>query len=113
MQRDMCQLLRQYLTNFIRPECLTGVSEDDEMEVPNAELGIGTATRLLLEEEADSMEGMQQEAAFFTTIRAFYREAVSKMVKPFTLECSGGKTWGVHRQLSPGLLFTLLKCTRL
>ena len=66
MQRDMCQLLRQYLTNFIRPECLTGMSEDDidrfdffdaEMEVPNSELGIGTATRLLLEEEADSMEG--------------------------------------------------------
>ena len=43
MQRNMCQLLRQYLTNFIRPECLTGVSEHDidrfdfwdaEMEVP-------------------------------------------------------------------------------
>ena len=92
MQCDMCQLLRQYLTNFIRPECLTGVSEDDinrfdfwdaEMEVPNSELGIGTATRLLLEEEADSMEGMQQEAAFFTTVRAFYREAVSKMVSKF------------------------------
>ena len=92
MQRDIFQLLRQYLTNFIRPECLTGVSEDDidrfdfwdaEMEVPNSELGIGTATRLLLEEEADSMEGTQQEAAFFTTVRAFYREAVSKMVSKF------------------------------
>ena len=53
------------------------------MEVPNSELGIGTATRLLLEEEADSMEGTQQEAAFFTTVRAFYREAVSKMVSKF------------------------------
>ena len=53
------------------------------MEVPNSELDIGTATRLLLEEEADSMEGTQQEAAFFTKVRAFYREAVSKMVSKF------------------------------
>ena len=29
MQRDMCQLLRTFLSNFIRPECLTTVTDNE------------------------------------------------------------------------------------
>ena len=66
LQHDISQLLRSYLTNFVLPECLADVTLDSIYEfnfcdaavaVPDSELGIGTATRLLLEEEADSIEG--------------------------------------------------------
>ena len=49
----------------------------------NEELGIGTATRLLLEEESDTFEGTCQEANFFSTVREFYHEAVCKMLDKF------------------------------
>ena len=60
------QLLRSYLTNFVLPACLADATLDSIYEfnfcdaavaVTDSELGIGTATRLLLEEEADSIEG--------------------------------------------------------
>ena len=92
LQLDMCQLLRTFLSNFIRPECLTSVPTSDidqfdyrnvEHAVDNEELGIGTATQLLLEEESDTFEGTCQEANFFSTIREFYHEAVHKMLDKF------------------------------
>ena len=92
MQRDMCQLLRTFLSNFIRPECLTTVTDNEisdfdyrksEFQVCNEELAIGTATRLLLEEEADTLEGTRQEAVFFAGVKEFYHEAVRKMLDKF------------------------------
>ena len=37
----------------------------------------------------------------------------SPVLQALTPECSGGKTWGLHRQLARGLLFSLLKRARL
>ena len=92
LQHDISQLLRSYLTNFVLPECLADVTLDSIYEfnfcdtavaVPDSELGIGTGARLLLEEEADSIEGTHQEVAFFAAVREFYKEVVHKMVSKF------------------------------
>ena len=45
---------------------------DAVVAVPDSELGNGTVTRLLLAEEADSIEGTHQEVAFFAAVREFY-----------------------------------------
>ena len=80
------------MTNFVLPECLADVTLDSIYEfnfcdaavaVPDSELGIGTATRLLLEEEVDSIEGTHQEVAFFAAVREVYKEVVHKMVSKF------------------------------
>ena len=61
------------MSNFIRPEYLAAVPDNEinefdhcnaEFEVGNEKLAIGTATRILLEEEADNLEGTNQEAVF-------------------------------------------------
>ena len=52
-------------------------------EVCNEELAIGTATRLMIEEEADVFEGTRLETAFFSGVRKFYREAVRKVLDKF------------------------------
>ena len=92
LQHDVSQLLRSYLTNFVLPECLADVTLDSIHEfnfcdaavaVPDSELGIGAATRLLLEEEANSIEGTHQEVAFFAAVGEFYKEVVHKMVSKF------------------------------
>ena len=89
LQHDIIQLLRSYFANFIRPECLANVLEDEiphfdierpDVEVSDTELAIGTATRLLLIEEADTIEGTHQ------CVRQFYREVVRKMEAKFTFD---------------------------
>ena len=69
MQLDMCRLLCTFLSNFIRPECLSAIPDEEiyefdytnpEFEVGNEELAIGTATRILLVEESDMFEGTKQ-----------------------------------------------------
>ena len=88
----MCRLLRTFFSNFIRPECLSEVPDSEiyafdytnpEYEVCNEELAIGTATPLLIEEEADVFEGTRLETAFFSGVRKFYREAVRKVLDKF------------------------------
>ena len=78
LQHDIIQLLRSYFANFIRPECLANVLEDEiphfdierpDVEVSDTELAIGTATRLLLIEEADTIEGTHHEVVFFAGVR--------------------------------------------
>lgn len=92
MQNDMCRLLRTFLSNFIRPECLSTVTDEEiyefdytnsEFEVGNEELAIGTATRILLEEESDKFEGTRQGMTFFAKVREFYCEAVHNMLDKF------------------------------
>ena len=92
MQLDMCRLLRTFLSNFICPECLSAIPDEEiyefdytnpEFEVGNEELAIGTATRILLVEESDMFEGTKTRIAFFTKVREFYREAVRKMLDKF------------------------------
>ena len=39
--------------------------ENPDLEAPDTELAIGTATRLLLLEEADSIKGTHRELSFF------------------------------------------------
>ena len=55
----MCLLLYRFLSNFIPPECLAEVPDNEinkydysnaEFEVGNEELAIGTATCILLDE---------------------------------------------------------------
>ena len=61
-----------FLSNFIMPELLAATSdatihdvdyENDTNQVSD-ELGIGTATRLLLIEESDELEGISKERNF-------------------------------------------------
>ena len=89
MQRDMCQLLRTFLSNFIRPKCLTTVTDNEisdfdyrnsEFQVCNEELAIGTATRLLLEER---WKEQGRRLCFFAGVKEFYHEAVRKMLDKF------------------------------
>ena len=84
LQHDISQLLRSYLTNFVLPECFADVTLDSIYElnfcnaavaVPDSELGIGTATRSLLDAKADSIEGTHQEVAFFAAVREFTRKS--------------------------------------
>ena len=88
----MCRLLCTFFSNFIRPECLSEVPDSEiyafdytnpECEVCNEELAIGTATRLMIKEEADVFEGTRLETAFFSGVRKFYREAVRKVLDKF------------------------------
>ena len=92
LQHDISQLLKSYLTNFVLPKSLADVTLDSIYEfnfcdaavaVPDSDFGILTATRLLLEEEADSIEGTHQEVAFFAAVWEFYKEVVHKMVSKF------------------------------
>ena len=57
--------------------------EQPGLEVPDTELAIGTATRLLLIEEQDSIEGTHREVEFFAGVRQFYREVVHKIIAKF------------------------------
>ena len=92
VQHDISHLLRSYLANFIRSECLVDVPmegiaqfdfENPDLEAPDTELAIGTATRLLLMDEADNIEGTHRELSFFSAVRQFYREVVRKMICKF------------------------------
>ena len=47
---------------------------------PMDELGIGSATQLLLIENSDELEGTQEEQNFFRCVRKFYSERVRKMI---------------------------------
>ena len=66
LQQDVRNLLRSFLSNFIRPELLAATSNEDihtfsyespSNQLSNDELGIGTAARLLLIENSDELEG--------------------------------------------------------
>ena len=50
--------------------------EDTANQVSDDELGIGTATRLLLIEESDELEGKAKERNYFLFVRKFYVESV-------------------------------------
>ena len=92
LQHDIRNLLRGFLSNFIQPQILAAVSNDDihsfnyedtANQLCNDELGIGTAARLLLLENSDELEGTRREDDFFFSIRHFYMECVRKMIIKF------------------------------
>ena len=72
LQKDVCDL-RAFLSNFIKPELLAATSdamihEFDYENIANQvsdEIGSGTATRLLLIEESDELEGTAKEQNYF------------------------------------------------
>ena len=55
------------------------------MQLPNSELGIGTATKLCLIENSDELEGTSKEENFFCSVRSFYIECVKKYSISFHL----------------------------
>ena len=78
LQEDVRNLLRGFLSNFIRPELLAATSNEDihsfdfdnlANQLSNDELGIGSATRLLLIESSDVLEGIREEEKFFRSVR--------------------------------------------
>ena len=92
LQQDVCNLLRGFLSNFIQPELLSAMPNDRihifdyenvANQLSNYEIGIGTATRLHLIENADELEGTQREENFFQSVRGFYVECVRKIVSKF------------------------------
>ena len=81
------------MSNFIRPELLAAAPDDQihtfdyenvSDQVSNDEIGIVTATRLHLIENADELEGTQREKNFFLAVRGFYMECVCKIIHLLT-----------------------------
>ena len=73
LQQDIRNLLRSFLSNFIRPELLAATSNEDihtfsyespSNQLSNDELGIGTAARLLLIENSDELEVLEGKIVF-------------------------------------------------
>ena len=80
LQEDVRNLLHAFLSNFIQPELLAATPNDKihrvdyeniANQLSNDELGIGSATRLLLIEKSDELEGTCQEENFFRSVRQF------------------------------------------
>ena len=76
----------------IRPELHAATSNEDihsfdfdnlANQLSNDELGIGSATRLLLIESSDVLEGTREEEKFFHSVRGFYTECIRKMISKF------------------------------
>ena len=92
LHKDVCNLLRGFLSDFIQPELLAAAPDDQihtfdyenvSNQVSNDEIGIGTATRLHLIENADELEGTQREKNFFLAVWGFYMECVCKIIRKF------------------------------
>ena len=92
LQKDVRDLLRAFLSNFIRPELLAATSDATIHEfdykttanqLSDDEIGIGTATRLLLIENSDELEGTSKERNFFLSVRKFYVECARKIIDKF------------------------------
>ena len=73
------------LLQFLKVKYMILTTPIQSSKFCNEELAIGTATRILLEEEADMLlfEGTRQETAFFAGMREFYSEAVCKILDKF------------------------------
>ena len=91
LQSDVQVLLHAYLSNFVKPEALREANDitavdyrNQDKQVSNDELGIGTSTRLLLTGELeDDVVGTHIEREFYSHVRAFYETTVSKMLAKF------------------------------
>ena len=90
MQQSVVDLLRIFLANFIKPEVLLAARDittveyaDVSNQVGDDELGIGTATRLLLMENEDDLAGTQLLKNFFSAVRRFYKNTVAKILAKF------------------------------
>ena len=91
LQSDVRVLLQGYLSNFIKPEVLINADDitmidylDQNNQVGDDELGIGTSTRLLLcGELEDEVTGTVIESRFFSSVRSFYEVSVTKMLEKF------------------------------
>ena len=75
-------MLQGYVNNFIKPEVINNSAGDHDItkikyfeqqnQVENDDLGIGTFTSLLLYELEDRVAGTSIEHKFFSCVRAFY-----------------------------------------
>ena len=91
LQSDVYKLLQTYMSNFIDPGVLKACDDvttvdfkDENNQLSDDELGIGTSTRLLLcGDLEDDIVGTRKEARFFKSVRTFYETAVSKILAKF------------------------------
>ena len=90
MQQSVVDLLRSFMANFVKLEVLVVADdmttinyEDAANQVGDNELGIGTATRLLLVEKEDEVAGTHLERNFFSGVRRFYEKTVAKIIVKF------------------------------
>ena len=92
LQQDVHDLFRSFLSNFIQPQLLARASNEEvysfdyanqTIQLPNSELGIGTATRMCLIENSDELEGTSKEEKFFLSVRSFYIECVKMILAKF------------------------------
>ena len=85
------------MNNFNKPEVINNSADDHDItkikyfeqqnQVENYELGIGTSTRLLLYELEDEVAGTSVQLNIFSCVRAFYYEtSVKKMLDKFPLD---------------------------
>ena len=87
MQQSVVDLLRSFMVNLVKPEVLVVADditiinyEDAANQVGNDELGISTATHLLLVEKEYEVAGTHLERNFFSGVRRFY---VAKIIVKF------------------------------
>ena len=97
LYKKMCDLLRAFLSNFIKPELLAATAytmihefdyENIANQVSDDEIGIGTATQLLLIENSDELEGTAKERNFFLFVKKFYVECLWKIIAKFPFSLS-------------------------
>ena len=81
LQHDIRNQLRGFLSNFIQPQILAAVSNDDILSFNYEDTANQLCNaRLLLLENSDELEGTQREDDFIFSIRQFYMECVRKMI---------------------------------
>ena len=93
LQSDIRVLLQEFISNFIKPEVIQNSDDltkikyyEQDNQVENDELGIGTSTRLLLLELEDDIAGTSIERHFFSHVRDFYETSVKKLIEKFPFE---------------------------
>ena len=90
IQHDTLSLLRSYLANFLLPEVITAAQDittidyhDQNNQLSNDALAIGTETLLFMSEFEDEVEGTVIERKFFRSVGLFYEAVVSKILAKF------------------------------
>ena len=93
MQQSIIDLLRTFLSNFVKQEVLLATSDitnvlysERSNQVSDDELGIGTESRLLLIEEEDAVTGTRLESESFSAVRLFYGKTVAKILAKFPFQ---------------------------
>ena len=81
------------MANYLKPEVITAADDittidyhDQEKQLSNDALAIGTETLLFMSEIEDEIEGTVIERKFFSSVRLFYEAVVTKILTKFPLK---------------------------